>query len=71
MTKGKQDIRFAKEHAGKLLLAAFVVPALISVILTAMAAPVGFMAFSGILGILLWLASFGGYAARRRRLDKE
>ena len=67
MAKENQDIRFAEEHAGKLLLAGLVLSGPCSGILYQMAAPFGLLLVPNIFGAILLLVALGGYVARRRR----
>ena len=67
MAKENQYIRFAEEHAGKLLLVGFVLSGPGSSFLSARGIPIGLLLVPILFGIILLLAAVGGYVARRRR----
>ena len=67
MAKENQDIRFAEKHAGKLLLAGFVLSGPGSSFLSARAIPIGLLLVPILFGIILILVAVGGYVVRRRR----
>ena len=60
------DIKFAEEHAGKILLVALLLPSVITYALNLMAAPVGLLVIPTVLAVVLLFVSLGGYSARKQ-----